>query len=350
MNLQDISSLIKQLEQFKFPHTPKEPTNIFGIGTKGMFENPFTEIFSYIINQESEYQQRDIFLKTFLNQLPDINERMIEGLLEETYVFTQVCTCKGNYIDMVIQNEESVLVFENKINHWLANPLEDYESEINKKYRGKSINYFVLSYKKIDLPKDTKWKNIQIGSIFEEILKQIPSSEKKDKWDYFVIDFLKHYIPTREFKMTNEEFNFYKDNYIKVIEANNGLNDFINSIFSKIQSGIKDGHDLTRTIIRGWDGGNSLAIRCRPLLVTDSDVVFVLRNDGKFNISIYYQKDYDSFSEILEDVVGIDYKKGHECHNTYTCFTRLDNKLFPSIDDAIKECIKQINKMIEYYE
>ncbi|PZX61937.1 hypothetical protein LX80_02101 [Hydrotalea sandarakina] len=46
--------------------TNTESDNIFDIGTRGFYENPFTGIFAYIISLKIQYNHRNKFIQSFL--------------------------------------------------------------------------------------------------------------------------------------------------------------------------------------------------------------------------------------------------------------------------------------------
>jgi len=315
--------------------------NFFNIGTRGFYENPFTEVFAYIISEKSNYQHRIKFTKTFLESLNNLPNEVIESFIPEINVITQHATIKGNFIDLLIYNSKYILVFENKIKHWLANPIEDYESDIKYRYPHLTPYFFVLSYNSVDTP--NPWINIVIGDSFSSIKRSI-SVENKGKWDFYVEDFLNHYILSKSQSMTNDEFEFYAKNFSKIVEANNQVNQFIIEVVSKVITSYPSG-TIKRVTHQSW-GENEITkvIRLFPLNSNDN-IVIIFKNDGKFSINIYYcQNHLPKLIEFIGDKNYRNWKEGSD-----SCFTRLDGKEFNTIEELIEECKNQLNIMIKYY-
>jgi len=124
------------------PKTSKD--NLFDIGTRGFYENPFTEVLAYIISAKSHYKHRIEFIKSLLESIKTLSNEVIDSFLIETKIQTQHTTLKGNYIDLLIYNSKYILVFENKVEHWLANPIHDYENDIKSRYYHLTPLFFVL--------------------------------------------------------------------------------------------------------------------------------------------------------------------------------------------------------------
>jgi hypothetical protein len=338
-----------QSEDFKFLFenwNPKKKENkihnIFEIGTRGLFENPFTEILSYILKENNQYENRNEFVNLFLSNIPNLENEIIESFLIDIKIITQHTTVNNNFIDLIIYNDSYVLIFENKINHWLANPLDDYENDMKLRFSNRKQYFYILSYKPIETP--FNWTNILISELFITINKNI-TKKYNNKWDYFIEDFLLHYIPKQNEIMENEEFEFFSKNFSKIIEANNKFNDYVLEIISKIKE--KFPIDTINRISNEnkWGDANTRAVRLFPDN-SNSNVVFVFQKEGTFSISIYYYKEISLYLKSICDIVGnSNYKNWKE--GSVICFTRLDNKTFNKIEDAIDECVIQIENMIK---
>ncbi|GEN75367.1 PD-(D/E)XK nuclease family protein [Chryseobacterium hagamense] len=96
------------------PENPNlKSNNLFSIGTRGFYENPFTEVLSYLLKKKTEYQRRDEFMKILLADLND--DDFLNSLMANSEVNTQFITSNGKRIDLILYNESNILVFENKI-------------------------------------------------------------------------------------------------------------------------------------------------------------------------------------------------------------------------------------------
>lgn len=321
----------------------KQNDNIFKIGTKGFYENPFTEVLSFLLDGQSKYPNRDLFVKYFLESLPNINQEIIDSFLIDLNIRTQHKTFNNKFIDLTIFNDKYILVFENKIFHWLANPLDEYESDIRKRYSTLTPFFYILSYNQTKTI--TNWKNITINKSFT-YLKNKLIFKFDNKWDFYINDFLDHYIQT-ENKMTPKEFDFYTQNFSKILEGNIYVNNFITETTNKIIEKLSI-DSINRTSTKGWGQSFSRAVRFYPFKKTLDNIVFVFRSDGKFSISVYYYKEYGNYIGEISNIVGNqNYDNWQE--GTAMCFGLRDGKEYDQIENAIAECTYQINEMKKYY-
>jgi len=324
------------------PKTSKD--NLFDIGTRGFYENPFTEVLAYIISAKSHYKHRIEFIKSLLESIKTLSNEVIDSFLIETKIQTQHTTLKGNYIDLLIYNSKYILVFENKVEHWLANPIHDYENDIKSRYYHLTPLFFVLSYNPVDTPKP--WTNVVIGESFTSVKSSLPK-DFQDKWDFFVEDFLNHYITTSSKLMTKDEFEFYEKNFSKIALANNQVNQFISEVVDKVNA-LFPIDAIKRTAQHSaWGDENTKAVRLYPF-DTNDNVVLVFRGDGKFSITIYYYQNPQTHLPKLHELVGhSNYKNWKE--GSVSCFTRLDGKEFDTVEELVDECANQLTLMTKYY-
>lgn len=315
--------------------------NIFDIGTKGFYENPFTEVLAYIISTKSHYKNRRFFINSFLKGIGNLQAEVIESFLIELNTSTQHSTLNGKFIDLLIYNSKYILVFENKIDHQLANPLDDYENDIINRYKHLKAYFFVLSYKKIATP--ASWKNICVRDVFNLMKCDIPDASK-NKWDYFVEDFLNHYLPEKIENMDKEQFEFYEKNFSKIAAANEEVNHFIKEVVSRILVYFPI-DAIKKTTQHSWDE-ISKAVRFYPF-DTNDNVVMIFRFDGKFSVGVYYYLNPISHLTRLHELVGYsnyrNWKEGSVC-----CLGRLEDRAFNTLDESINECVNQLKIMIDY--
>ncbi len=89
----DLSQLKKIFNTI--PENPNlKSNNLFSIGTRGFYENPFTEVLSYLLKKNTGYKRRDEFMKILLADLKD--EDFLNSLISNSKVSTQFITSKGN--------------------------------------------------------------------------------------------------------------------------------------------------------------------------------------------------------------------------------------------------------------
>lgn len=323
-----------------FNNIPENPNlksnNLFSIGTRGFYENPFTEVLSYLLKKKTEYQRRDEFMKILLADLND--DDFLNSLIVNSEVNTQFITSNGKRIDLILYNESNILVFENKIRHWMANPFDDYENDINLKYPLHNKKYVIFSYKKENCPNN--WNYLSIRGIFDKII-SARLHVFDNKWDYFVHDFLLQFSNSKLINMDQSYFDFYEKNFSQIIFAKTQLQEFFNDIAEKVSEEIA----IDRYYNTTW-GTYQHAIRFYPFK-NDNNVTLIFKEDGKFSIAIYYYDKFDFKTEIDEYIGNCDYKYHDE--NGICCYTRFPGKEFAKLEDAVKEILVQLEKQKEYY-
>lgn len=313
----------------------KVEDNFFNIGTRKFYENPFTEVLGYILDSETQFKGRKQFIEKLLENV--ISESALQSLIEFGKTSTQFSTSKGKVIDLVFWNKNSIVVFENKIFHVANNPFEDYTNHITQKYPNHDKFFVLLSYKNEFPPVD--WHYVSIQHTFKAIL-EVSKFDFTSKWDFFINDFLTHYS-NNKIRMTDNEKDFYENNFAKIIAANNNLQQYLINIANSF---VED-NDLKRFEIATKWNGETKAIRFYPF-DDKSNVVLTFETDGRFKISIYYYKDYHSF-------IGNIYQRvGRELYNEWRegsiCCFQLTNS-YRLLQEALAECKRQIEQMRNYY-
>jgi hypothetical protein len=311
--------------------------NIFDIGVKKMYENPFTEILSYLISKNNGYQNRNIFLNVFLDEIIPNDNKAKKSLIKNINVKTQIVTANGNIMDMILYNDEYIITFENKIGHKPINPFDDYEKEIEKQFPNNK-KYFIL-FSLNECEEIINWENKLIGDIFKNIQDKIGKSHTK--WDFFVSDFLKHYIK-ENLVMNNNNFVFCTKNFSNLYNVKVLYDNFIKELKKKIKNEVEISNIVTET----W-GDDAFVIRIRPLEKTKSDVVFMLLLNNRYSISIYYDDKYYKKTDLLKKKIGKKYYQWYE--GNWNCFRLEKDLIYDDIDEALKETYLQLKKMKEIY-
>ncbi len=313
-----------------------KPVNFFDIGARGLYENPFTEILAHLLSQDCNFTEKDefryIFLKSFMN---NFEEQEIKELASSLLVNTQIKTTNGYFIDMLLYNNKYVFVYENKINHWLANPLDDYVREIEIRFPKHKKYYFVFSLRNVNTPQ--LWKNILIGEVFKKIKKNI-CFMYTNKWDYFVEEYLDHYISLEESAMDEKTLDFCSNNFLKLLYGNKLYNDFLLEIIKKVKAQYPE---IVTSICRNFGSEFSTAIRFY-LYYKDNktNVALALTDEGKYNVFIYLDPPTNNIHSIK--INDDKYKSWSE--GKWMCYCLIKKNEITELNDAIKE----ISNKVEY--
>lgn len=270
--------------------------NFFSMSTKAYYENPFTKILSYILSNNCQSSFRENVLKGLLKDICSPAE--INFLEKECNVKLEHRTLKGNRIDLILHNDNIVVAIEVKIHHKLNNPLDDYETEINRYFSNvKNKKFVILSYKSEQ--EISLWKFVSIKETFDNIFNVINSQVKSISWDYYITDFIKHFKNKDFYTMDEKDIQFIEDNFTTILKAKSILDNFITE-FSKE---LKDDFSLENVSIvdnNKWDN-NAIAIRAYPYKDLNN-ITLVFNNNNSFYISIYYYVEEEKKQGILDNI------------------------------------------------
>ncbi|SHE97104.1 PD-(D/E)XK nuclease family protein [Chryseobacterium sp. OV279] len=343
-SLKELEGALSSVPQFIF----EKEKNIFDVGTRGFYENPFTDVLAYILDSKSEYKGRNLFIKYLLQD--HFPEEVVNSFMDRCSTTTQHKTNMGNRIDLLLYNNRYLILFENKIYHTLNNPLEDYKDDITSKYPHLEKFFVIMSYKNEHVPQD--WKYINIQKIFYKILKD-PSTSLNDKWDYFVKDFLLQFSDKQKLKMEQDITEFIENNFSKILDARDKLDSYIQGLAERIKNETDSTYRINN---KNW-AKNEIAIRFYPFSdensaaennKTENNVTLIFTDNGKLNVSPYYYVDFKENSQDIHKRLGEDRYQLWEEGNI--CYLRINEDLrYSTIEEATSEVIVQIQIMREYY-
>ena len=156
-------------------------------------------------------------LKSFFEAL----EKPVEiKNLKNLKVTPEFYTDNRKRIDLVIEADDFIIGIENKVEHYLNNPLEDYSDKIDVVANGRKKLKVVLS--KYHCPEVYGFVNLTYDSFVKSIKKNLPDYETKASLVYltFLEDFLKNIENTIKYKamIENKESLKYFQNSYEAIE------------------------------------------------------------------------------------------------------------------------------------
>jgi hypothetical protein len=327
--------IVNFIKNYKFSKTPPKEANIFDIGIHNMYENPFTEVLLFIIKSDSPYKNRVLFIKHFIFELTN-NDIITNSFCKKLNIEIQVITKKGKYIDMLIYNDDYVLVFENKIDHVLNNPLKEYESEVNARFKSQKKLFYIFS--KDECVTNNKWENKLISNVFSKINNNL-TFDYRNKWDNIVKDFLNHYIKEKK-KMTKKELTSIEKNLSKFMDARDYLEQFVEEIIVHINKKLKP----KRINRSNWDNG----IICLGLKPSENEYpkIDLCLDYGDFYLDIYYDEKSGKNETELKKIVGNKYIYWPQKRGIIKGF----ELGFKNLEDTYKELGIQWKKMKEIYK
>lgn len=132
-------SLLKRFTELKSSFKEERET-FFDIAGYPHYENVISNVLAFFFDPAKGHGLEALCIEAFM-QVIEPETYGIDGFWE---VEREVRTEKGNYIDIVLRSESSVIVIENKIYASVNNDLQDYLGFIQKTNNGKKVYGVVL--------------------------------------------------------------------------------------------------------------------------------------------------------------------------------------------------------------
>ena len=194
------------------------------------YERVISNILAFFFDSQREHGLKTLFIQSLLNLM-----NLMFNEVAEFSVLTEVHTTKGNYIDLLLLNDEMSIVIENKIFANLYNDLDDYYSFAKNSYKHKTYG-IVLGISEYSSIHDS-FISITYKDLFKEIKKNLGSYilESNSKYNTFLFDFIENITTLTRSPSMNYE----------LLEFVNGKADTID----KLEKDIKQlRSDLRRTV------------------------------------------------------------------------------------------------------
>ena len=174
-----------RIEEYKKKFSPSEEITIFDFDNSGHYENRITNFLSFYFKDSNEHGMSTLFIEAFLSCL-DIN--LVNNKVINCY--REMTTKNQNRIDLILEGDDWLIIIENKINHTLDNPLNDYKEFIESKFKNKKKKiYVILSLEEYS---DKEWQCVTypnfIGKIGE--LSSKYDLNINSKWYVYLHDFI----------------------------------------------------------------------------------------------------------------------------------------------------------------
>jgi hypothetical protein len=278
-------------------------TNLFDIAGRGYYENPTTDLLAFFVDQNNDHGLGSLVLESLCESILD-SEIRISELQEEPE--REYVTLGGNFVDLVINADEWVLVIENKIRHIPNNPFEEYRNsiELDKRFSNKRKVFAILS------PYDPRvdgWLWIPYESFVSNLKRHLGCkmiSEDISKWMIFLREFILNLEAQLMSTMDNSQFDFVRSNYADFVKAN-ALHDlYIKEVSRRIYEMVANvfGGEAATVKRHSWEEELGIALRAYPVRNAQRNVTLLLMPDGGFRVQFYVES-----KSILSNVTRDDF-------------------------------------------
>jgi len=354
MEKQTLLEVQKLLDKIKRIPVDEEPEQtIFGIGSRGYYENPTTDILAFFCDNSASHGLDDLVLNALLSCLD--KQQPLDSMLIESPQ-REVVTSTGKRIDLLLESQEWVIVLENKVFHQQNNPFEDYESYISDKYQqgrfeGKRAIFVVLS--PTGVVEQANWFGISYPQLIASIKQQLADhflNKPLNKWTVLLREFLLHLenIMAKP-SLSKESIDFVLDNLGEFKAAQKlqekAIKAYQQSLLQELQSLL--GQNLL-TAIHTWHGYPAIRFFYESW-ENESDVVLFL--DGRASKSFcinYYSAHINTDKKraiadrhFKEDDTG---KPWNEIKETFRCYkARFENLNSDSISAKLAHKLRLMN-------
>lgn len=158
--MRDIERVLKEVGPLLPP--PREET-IFSIGARSYYENPTSDLLAFFLDPNEVHGFGTLCLHALL-EASGVKEYDLPGFGKP---MREVATRDQKRIDILIPGREDVVVLENKVRHWVVNPLSSYEAYADRQYPGAKKHFIVLSPRTEQVRQP--WVSVSYGKFFKHL-------------------------------------------------------------------------------------------------------------------------------------------------------------------------------------
>ncbi|MPQ46987.1 hypothetical protein GCQ56_08155 [Marinifilum sp. N1E240] len=210
----DLSKLQDFLNNIEIPEIKTKPKTFLGIAKQPHYENVLSNLYAFYFDTNEEHDLNDLFISTFLEIIKDhLPDKQI-NFNQAFKIKTEYKTVKKGRIDLLLYNQSSAIIIENKVYHFLGNDLDDYWDSISM---GNKIG-IVLSLRKIKNINHPNFINITHMEFLNRVISNLDlyKDGATPKYLIFLQDLFQniHNLSTPD--MNKEELEFYFNNQQKI--------------------------------------------------------------------------------------------------------------------------------------
>ena len=131
------------------PQRMTRPRTLLQIAGVAHLEVVSSNLLAFYLDPQAGHGFDTLLLDALLTFLPDAPEAR-----ENVRVEREVQTAKGNRLDLLLSCDSFVLGIENKINHSVINPFDDYWQHLAGLSAGREVYGVILSYQPVALRRE----------------------------------------------------------------------------------------------------------------------------------------------------------------------------------------------------
>lgn len=225
---QDLINAFNKLPSQK----PKQPT-FMQIAGYPHYENVCSNILAFYFHTNEYHELGDVLIRSLLECYKEELVADRHSPLITNHVHREMRTLAGNRIDLVIELEDLIIVIENKIFHWLANDLTDYQSHIQQAYPRHKHVFIVLSPRKEEISQNCDFYPLTYFSFLGKIKKNLPASVD-NHYHIFLNDFIKT-MENYSTPLDKESMAFFAQHWDTIDALTAGKKEWAKQIKYKVQ-------------------------------------------------------------------------------------------------------------------
>lgn len=197
------------------------------------YERVVTNILAFFFDTNREHNLRNLFAKSLILSANESIENFSGDFSSET----EVRTDKGNFIDLLLRNDDRNIVIENKIFASLYNDLEDYYKKAEEKDKKEPLG-MVLSLNDLK-PTSENFKLVTYENFIKHLKKQVGDyiQAANKKYIPFLFDFIENIENLyKEPEMDNQFIEFLEKNKSSVDNFMERISDTKKDFRTKVKS------------------------------------------------------------------------------------------------------------------
>lgn len=320
---------------------PKKEKTLFALGGRGHYENPVSDLLAFFLDPSEVHGLGSLFLRTFLECLSD--EKLLQLSLDGVSITREESTDHQKRIDLVVRGSGWMLLIENKIYHWLANPLDDYETYFTQQNQGTELILAILSPR--GHGRAPKWNGVSYKNYCNRLDHHLHLLQKNNilsKWMIFARELILHLENELYTKpMEEDAVKFVEENWKQLKQCQQLTDDYQSFLHKRLP-------ELLHKALNDPDAyckKDSWCIRLMGSRWREANIAWTYpaEHPGEIFLRVYFNKPNDHQLQIArEEFETKDMPQEIECSSWY----KWQSRNFLTRAEAEKELI-ELAKVIE---